>query len=366
MIVPLRLPYLSPLSDRVVAYYDPATNRQALRPFESHLDEDGYRTGALILTRACNRPGTPVPPQEYKAKYRCTKAREIFINPRIFLELGSPIRPSFPSETNYSYFQDEERLSDPPLHVCKIKYPEDFFTLLANDEYGESCGLQAFPILDFFVISSGQKTTAASQLISAPTLYPDSLKKTIWTEFAGRISSATIAMREFDNADGMMTTDKALLGSFQVLKPAETGGQCVSVDDYGTTSDTASESKKEEQGNSPYFGWAFYSITFSTLSSILTLPFMSARATNSLRIFNLVPQGSLNWGLLSSNRNSSYLSVAAVPCFQPLCSAFLFACSLRSTYPFYPVHLHIPSLSSRSCIASPVNVPGIYSVLASQ
>lgn len=45
----------------------------------------------LYLVRG-NRPGKPVQLQEYEIKYLCTKAREIFINQPILLELEAPIK----------------------------------------------------------------------------------------------------------------------------------------------------------------------------------------------------------------------------------------------------------------------------------
>src|ERR1700736_3050836 len=45
----------------------------------------------LSLVRG-NRPGKPVQLQEYEIKYLCTKAREIFINQPILLELEAPIK----------------------------------------------------------------------------------------------------------------------------------------------------------------------------------------------------------------------------------------------------------------------------------
>jgi serine/threonine-protein phosphatase PP1 catalytic subunit len=39
-----------------------------------------------------NRPGKPVQLQEYEIKYLCTRAREIFINQPILLELEAPIK----------------------------------------------------------------------------------------------------------------------------------------------------------------------------------------------------------------------------------------------------------------------------------
>jgi serine/threonine-protein phosphatase PP1 catalytic subunit len=44
-----------------------------------------------LLVRG-NRPGKPVQLQEYEIKYLCTKAREIFINQPILLELEAPIK----------------------------------------------------------------------------------------------------------------------------------------------------------------------------------------------------------------------------------------------------------------------------------
>jgi serine/threonine-protein phosphatase PP1 catalytic subunit len=45
----------------------------------------------IVLVRG-NRPGKPVQLQEYEIKYLCTKAREIFINQPILLELEAPIK----------------------------------------------------------------------------------------------------------------------------------------------------------------------------------------------------------------------------------------------------------------------------------
>lgn len=39
-----------------------------------------------------NRPGKQVQLQEYEIKFLCTKAREIFINQPILLELEAPIK----------------------------------------------------------------------------------------------------------------------------------------------------------------------------------------------------------------------------------------------------------------------------------
>lgn len=45
----------------------------------------------LFIVRG-NRPGKPVQLQEYEIKYLCTRAREIFINQPILLELEAPIK----------------------------------------------------------------------------------------------------------------------------------------------------------------------------------------------------------------------------------------------------------------------------------
>lgn len=52
------------------------------------------RTGMLTSNPQVrgNRPGKPVQLQEYEIKYLCTKAREIFINQPILLELEAPIK----------------------------------------------------------------------------------------------------------------------------------------------------------------------------------------------------------------------------------------------------------------------------------
>lgn len=50
-----------------------------------------------------NRPGKQVQLQEYEIKFLCTKAREIFINQPILLELEAPIKicGAFASTVSY-------------------------------------------------------------------------------------------------------------------------------------------------------------------------------------------------------------------------------------------------------------------------
>ena len=116
--------------------------------------------------------------QEYEIKYLCTKAREIFINQPILLELEAPIKicgasasslvalaPSlmrrvragdihgqyydllrlfeyggFPPEANYLFLGDYVDRGKQSLEtIClllayKIKYPENFFVLRGNHE----------------------------------------------------------------------------------------------------------------------------------------------------------------------------------------------------------------------------------------
>ena len=54
------------------------------------------RVLTLVRPPACavrgNRPGKQVQLQEYEIKFLCTKAREIFINQPILLELEAPIK----------------------------------------------------------------------------------------------------------------------------------------------------------------------------------------------------------------------------------------------------------------------------------
>ena len=132
-----------------------------------------------------NRPGKPVQLQEYEIKYLCTKAREIFINQPILLELEAPIKicgtclrcgprarasavciahthpvllpagdihgqyydllrlfeyGGFPPEANYLFLGDYVDRGKQSLEtIClllayKIKYPENFFVLRGNHE----------------------------------------------------------------------------------------------------------------------------------------------------------------------------------------------------------------------------------------
>lgn len=137
-----------------------------------------------VTTVRGNRPGKQVQLQEYEIKFLCTKAREIFINQPILLELEAPIkicgklkasRPTFkshlvlysqagdhdasgdihgqyydllrlfeyggfPPEANYLFLGDYVDRGKQSLEtIClllayKIKYPENFFILRGNHE----------------------------------------------------------------------------------------------------------------------------------------------------------------------------------------------------------------------------------------
>ena len=54
-----------------------------------------------FVTVRGNRPGKPVQLQEHEIKYLCTKAREIFINQPILLELEAPIKICGTQDTHY-------------------------------------------------------------------------------------------------------------------------------------------------------------------------------------------------------------------------------------------------------------------------
>jgi len=133
------------------------------------------QTTSFLSVRG-NRPGKPVQLAEYEIKYLCTKAREIFINQPILLELEAPIKicgmspfpvassanssysllgdihgqyydllrlfeyGGFPPEANYLFLGDYVDRGKQSLEtIClllayKIKYPENFFILRGNHE----------------------------------------------------------------------------------------------------------------------------------------------------------------------------------------------------------------------------------------
>jgi serine/threonine-protein phosphatase PP1 catalytic subunit len=53
---------------------------------------ESINTSVNLLTVRGSRPGKPVHLEEYEIKYLCLKARDIFINQPILLELEAPIK----------------------------------------------------------------------------------------------------------------------------------------------------------------------------------------------------------------------------------------------------------------------------------
>ncbi|KXS22406.1 Serine/threonine protein phosphatase [Gonapodya prolifera JEL478] len=105
-----------------------------------------------------NRPGKQVQLAEHEIRYLCLKAREIFVNQPVLLDLEAPIKicgdihgqyydllrlfeyGGFPPESNYLFLGDyvdrgKQSLETISLLLAyKIKYPENFFILRGNHE----------------------------------------------------------------------------------------------------------------------------------------------------------------------------------------------------------------------------------------
>ena len=72
---------------KTLSFFNYFIHYPRFRPIIAHLTHSCY----LCVVRG-NRPGKPVQLQEHEIKYLCTKAREIFINQPILLELEAPIK----------------------------------------------------------------------------------------------------------------------------------------------------------------------------------------------------------------------------------------------------------------------------------